>query len=387
MSQYQIQNNTYLLSPRNDSTDRIDVEVGDIHSKDFIPQTKIKRWDNEVNVSLRLLWEDLSTHCLEEDGVKFETDKLDCKFYDCKLVQDLPTNDGYEFEIILKERPVSSVILFSLSAKNAIFYYQPELTQKEIDEGCIRPDEVVGSYAVYHSGSPINYVGGKKYRTGKVGHIYRPKLVDAKGNCSWGHLNITDTFLTVTIDEDFLENATYPIKHAAGLTFGYTTKGGTYAGRGNLDFCGSWATATAGTINSITWYFKQYSANTPTIKCALYSRTGDITGSFVTGSNTPEWTLTAGWDNWKLFNCSSPPVLSAGDYWIIKWHRPTDVYVHFDSASAYKSGSKTIAWGDFPSTFSWSQTNRIYSCYATYAPFNASWARKNQTIGQGIYVS
>ena len=83
----------------------------------------------------------------------------------------------------------------NIKSKGLDFFYQPPLTQKEIDEGAFRPENVVGSYAVYASEQKTNYVGGKLYRTGKVGHIFRPKIIDSAGTEVWGKLNIDTEFL------------------------------------------------------------------------------------------------------------------------------------------------------------------------------------------------
>ena len=48
------------------------------------------------------------------------------------------------------EKPLSNVISLSIQSKGLKFYYQGPLTDKEKAEGIIRPEEVTGSYAVYH---------------------------------------------------------------------------------------------------------------------------------------------------------------------------------------------------------------------------------------------
>jgi len=172
---------------------------------------------------------------------------------------------AFELEVLLLEKPKKNKVEFTVETKGLKFYYQPELTQKEKDDGAFRPENVVGSYAVYHESKTNNiiypfdksgytldelnekvlseelvakinkktseveyYTQGKKYRVGKAFHIYRPKIVDSAGTEVWGDL-IVDTnkkVLTVEIPQEFLDNAVYPVRHAAGLTFGYTSAGG-----------------------------------------------------------------------------------------------------------------------------------------------------------------
>jgi len=53
---YQVQDNTFFATPKDDWKDRIEIELGDSKEPDKVyPQFKIMRWDNEVNCSVRLL--------------------------------------------------------------------------------------------------------------------------------------------------------------------------------------------------------------------------------------------------------------------------------------------------------------------------------------------
>ncbi len=186
------------------------------------------RWDNEVNASFRLLDDEPKTLITEGEKIKLIGAEKEVHFYDIVPCKEHPEG-AYEFEVILKEKPLTNKIEFTLETKGLDFFYQPEITQEEKDKGTVRPDNIVGSYAVYASENKINYIGGKKYKVGKIGHIFRPKIIDAKGAEVWGELNIDieKGLLTVIIPQDFLDKAVYPIRHVAGLTFGYTSAGGT----------------------------------------------------------------------------------------------------------------------------------------------------------------
>ena len=52
-----------------------------------------------------------------------------------------------------------------------------------------------------------------KYKTGKIGHIYRPQLIDAKLNTSWGswELRENNSVLRLIADKEWLAKATYPV--------------------------------------------------------------------------------------------------------------------------------------------------------------------------------
>jgi hypothetical protein len=109
------------------------------------------------------------------------------------------------------------------------FYFQPELTQREIDNGDIRPPNVVGSYAVYWKKS------NNQYKTGKFCHLYRWECTDADGKKVWCEpLKIDSNELIIGLPATWLLTAKYPVTiMGAGDTIGYTT-----AGQSNANFMG-----------------------------------------------------------------------------------------------------------------------------------------------------
>lgn len=200
---------------------KIEFEVGDAEQDDFFPQFKTKHWDNECNFSARLVAGQGAV--TEHDGkLAYDDGEQIARFYE----KDTGDEDGgFEFDVVLPKKPKSNVIRWTIQHKGLDFFYQPELTPKDIEEGAERPENVVGSYAVYHKTGRNNKVGGKEYRTGKAFHIYRPKAHDALNNEVWCDLNIDEVAceLTVTVPQDFLNSATYPV--VVDPTFGYTSAG------------------------------------------------------------------------------------------------------------------------------------------------------------------
>ena len=227
-------NNTYFAVPKDDPRDRIHLEVGDSKQSDFHPQMKIMRWDNEVNFSMRLVHSEKSPKVSKAGNkIKWQGDKTEAHFYDLPFSEELPEG-GHECEILIYEPVPDNRIEFTIKYKNLRFYYQDfDFTPEEIAEGAIlgsRPEHIKGSYAVYTATPKTNYEGGKLYRCNKVGHIPRPRLEDAVGKWCWGILNIEtidaeNAILRVAMPKDFADTAVYPIRHAAGATFGYTTGG------------------------------------------------------------------------------------------------------------------------------------------------------------------
>ncbi len=231
---------TFTNNLKTDPRNKIDVEIGDSKEPTFMPQIKTMRWDNEVNLSIRLVDNEIGAETVREvdDKIIWEKGNLSSDFY--------ALENGYEFEITLKEKPKTNIIEFSIEDKDVEFYPQipfpdqpdskfPDLqgkitktvTEVTGSEGgrIYRAEKVSGGYSIHTATPKINRVGGTLYRCGKVGSIYRPQLIDAKGQTVWGDLLVEHGILSVTAPWDFLNSATYPIRHAAGLTIGYTEVG------------------------------------------------------------------------------------------------------------------------------------------------------------------
>lgn len=316
-AKYQFVNNTFILTAKDDPRDRITVEIGDSKQPDtFYPQVKIQRWDNEVNASFRLKDDQPASEALSTSQEKIVWTKgtKEAHFYEVAPSEEHPEG-GYEFEIILKEKPTTNRIEFSLETKGLEFFYQPALTQQEIDEGAIRPENVVGSYAVYYTDCPANYVGAKLYRVGKAFHIFRPRIEDAVGNWVWGdlHADVQGGSLTVEIPQTFLDGAVYPVRHAAGLELGYHTEGATdYYRSADFGIMESYATklipSVDGIVDSITAYAK-YNSGSANIKAVLWDNT---TGNLITDGVGGVVALASSY-GWKTASYSTKPSVTT-DY-------------------------------------------------------------------------
>lgn len=235
----------YLFEEKADKKDRIEVEVGDEKDPNEVhPQVKIKRWDNEINASIRLIHDSIKGSVkVNDDGESITWSKKQGK-NEWKAVlyhRDDIDSGGFEFELHLPSRPPTDYIQFSLNTKGLVWYKQLPLTEVEreprwvtvteteaLDENgrvvASRPENVINSYAVYHTNKGIsNDSRGKDYKTGKAFHIYRPHVIDANGKETWGDLNIENNILTVSVDGTWLNDAEYPV--IVDPTFGYTSVG------------------------------------------------------------------------------------------------------------------------------------------------------------------
>ena len=297
-------------------TDR-EVEVGDSKQKEFYPQVKLMQWDNETNFSARLKTDITdATYKTVDNKIEWEdsTKKTKCRLYDVPTLSGCE-DGGFEFEVHLNEKPETNVIVFTLQYKGLDFFYQPELTEEEKKQGHIRPENIVGSYAVYHSTKQNDYskIGGKNYKTGKAFHIYRPWAEDSNGWRVWCDLRIIkrNNLMIITIPEDFYEKAVYPV--LIDPTFGYTTAGGSNSETNENQAQGSKFSITEnGTGTKLTAYVKLDS--TPgAFKGVIWN--DDTNKTVVTNGVGAGVSLTTSYA-WTDSSFSTSPNLSTGDYWL-----------------------------------------------------------------------
>lgn len=359
-SKYKKINNTFVKSLSDDVRDTFEIEVGDIKQKDFKPQVKFKRWDNEVNFSIRA-----AEH--RKCEVKKDGDKIRYITPDYELHQYEKEN-GFEFEWVIDKKPKSNIFKSTIQSKGLDFYYQGELSAEENEEGKFRPENIVGSYAVYTKERKLNFEGGKKYRSGKFGHIYRPKAIDDKGSEQWCDLNINDGLLTVTVPEEFLDTAVYPV--IIDPIIGYNIEGGTLATVNNTyhPFCSLYNTYSAVTGDKIIKFtaFLGKITNNVNVQVAAYS----ISGSPVSRLTSPvDIAVTSVSPQWFDSSAVSQTMTNGVEYNVAygNWQSsPNNVNIYFDDTSGSQS-SYHNATGALPAT--WSQQTTfisIISAYATY---------------------
>ena len=315
LADYDVSNET-LISKEKD----FETEVGDIKQPDFYPQVKVKRWENECNFSCRLIDTELGTPAVSYDKEKVVWSKgnLEAHFHNIGgfTEREASADEGvFKFDIILKSKPASNELQFSIQHKGLDFFYQPlELDAQEIADGCFRPPEACGSYAVYHKtmSGDFTKMGGKNYKAGQAFYLFRPKVSDADGKEEWGALNIDEAggILTVTIPQSFLDTATYPV--TVDPDFGYTTAGGASQSHENfIHFVDGVVGATGGTVDSITMSLSVTTA-AKNSKGGLWVHTS-ITdaGALVGGVETDAVNVPVQSQAWVQHDYSTKPSVSA----------------------------------------------------------------------------
>jgi hypothetical protein len=389
---YTKSHNTYFATPKDDPHNRIELEVGDSKQPDFFPQIKIMRWDNEVNFSIRLVHEEIVPKVSKVgDKIHWQGKTIEACLY------DFAEGEGsYEFEIILKEKPVNNKIEFTLNTKGLDFFYQPPLTEEvkvgdwdgrivsvtemdafDIDGNSLnhRPENVCGAYAVYASENKINYVGGKEYKCGQVGMIYRPKIIDLTGTGIWGILNIDKNagILNIEISQDFLDRAIYPI--TIDPTIGYTSAGDSVAAWNGYFMAAAKSTtdASGGVVSKIQCAAFDVMGNSY-VKMAIYDATPTnlIANSYpgailVTRTSTSKPTQDS---EWTSSTNVSATLAALTAYWLAFATQDSTVYIFYNSAPNGSCKYASIDYTLFPPNTAPSSTNytAILSVYATYTP-------------------
>lgn len=396
-SKYQLIGTALKTIPKADPKDRIVVTVGSDEvllggAGEFEPSVKISRWDE---VSMKLTPKGLDKIAsknkkvsFEGNKIKYETPKVDYKMYDLPANKELEEG-GYEYEVILKEKPVSNVVEFDIETQGLDFFYQPPLNEifkigddngriVSVDENwaldkdgemvAYRPENVVGSYEVFASENKTNWEGGKKYKIGKVGHIYRPKIVDSVGTEIWGQLSIDKEkgILTVTIPQEFLNRAVYPVRHAAGLTFGYTGEGGSVYSYGNNYAAIALGTPADGNgnVSKISAYAKKFTKAVTGKAVIWLASSGEVITNGVGGTvYINDTTL-----SWRDMTYSTQPAVTNGiNYYVGVVMNGSGGSWAWTSGSAgtggYDSGNNYTT----PETLSISGNTTKNSIYATYA--------------------
>ena len=250
-------NNTLRRVVKDAPERRIELEVGDAKEPDFKPQFKTQFFNNEYNVSVRAQEHPDAVVTTQGNQIRYETPDYTVIQYE---KPDAGDEGGFELEWELPAGSTLNELPFTLRYKgNVKFYYQGELTEEEIAQGAQRPENVVGSYAVYID-KANHRVGGNNYATGKIEHIYRPKAWDEAGNETWCELVIpeggeaeTNIECKVVVPPEWLAKAVGKV--IVDPTFGYTSAGASSStATGTWVWGNKYSAPEAGTLTSISSY-------------------------------------------------------------------------------------------------------------------------------------
>lgn len=155
-------------------------------------------------------------------------------------------------------------------------------------------------------------------------------------------------------------------------TFGNTDKEANAIAAGTGFMRGSkfqYTGPTGGSVQSITVYIKQYPGKTPNVKCAIYT---DNVGSPLSKlTDTEEWTVTSGYDDWKTFTATTNPSLTHNAYYWLFIKESDTLYFYRGTGASNQYGYNTLSRSYascYPSTFpACSKAALKVSIYCTYS--------------------
>lgn len=320
------------VNPYTDKVDRLEVEGASVLQdggrisaqlmKDR-PEVILSKWDDAAGLSIKYdKIQAKGSRALLTDRMEWKGAKEELHAYPLGATEQME-DGGFEVEVYLKQKPDTNTFDFTLAGTEELdFFYQAPLTQTEIDLGASQPANVVGSYAVYHKSLKNHQVGDTNYSTGKLFHIFRPKAVDADGNEVWAQLSYDDAgTLTVTVPQDFLDNANYPVR--VDPTFGVTSVGastGTWGSGGTGCSEAASKITTSGAITNgfeISAYMSSLGIAGSGFRTAIWNDSAGSPGTLVASSSyliyQIQATSTAQWME------TSVPTISLNastDYWI-----------------------------------------------------------------------
>jgi hypothetical protein len=186
---------------------------GELPNDKFVPSVRATKFNGEAFVEIKPKGVTINAEKeVSANGkITIEAQGRKHRFYPL-------SEDSLEYEVEFPSRPSGNTIQFTLSKSPNVSYAKQILSQEAIDRGDTysRPD-AEGSYAFF-----IDKIDNQ-YESGKVAHIWRPKLIDNLGAESWCDMDIQGNTLTITMDSDFLDNAAYPV--ILDPILGYSSQG------------------------------------------------------------------------------------------------------------------------------------------------------------------
>lgn len=292
------------------------------------------------------------------------------------------TDNRFDVDFTLNADPGTNIFTYKIAgAEEFDFLYQSQSYCDNPEIEC--PDDVIGSYAIYHKekGDNCPNCGTSNYGAGKIAHIYRPKAIDDAGNETWAVLNYAGGLLTVEVPQAFLDSATYPV--TVDPTLGFTTIGGS-----NSNLCTSApvysrqgdpsTTSGGGTLTSISVALSLNLGGPETLDVRVFvnqefSVSATSHGQIATAETTDLSVTTT--TTWYTINLASE-VINANTSYImnitcdgsdltsgnVRLHRDSGSQGYFETFASYGAAAES-PWTDNSDLFG------PKSIYATYVGF------------------
>lgn len=322
-----------------DDDEDAEVIVGDrADPRRFSATVEIRRHDDRDGVRLRLLGAQSSQWNRIDDGREGVTEYQTAAEHGQTAVIYQQPSGRLEFGVDLPSKPEHNRWRFKLldHERYSVCYQAPEVGELDTDDLGERgyrferrpgdglrgwqPEDVVGSYAIYSDKR------NNRFRTGKIGHVYRPRIVGADGKAYWCEIEYLDDVgvFEVMAPRSVLNRVTYPAFLDPNL--GYTSIGANSYNYGNFSgyqvVVGSFTAGEAGDLQDVFIYGS--SPNNAENRGLVYQNDGPggdpgtliVQGDPQNFSNTNSWqqgvlssgSLADGQTIWVGMHIGNPPV-------------------------------------------------------------------------------
>jgi len=369
-----------------------DISIADIElipekTYEIREQVKQKQVGNVVEVEMP--WKGEKGLTIKKDlGERTAKERIDDKRKQQALIEEVDYGDGgIKFDLILNEKPDTNVFCQQIEGwEEYNFYRQPPLweeqgldaptetcTDTECDtdgDGIIdseRPLEIVNGYVIYHKEKRDHIVGQTNYETGKFGDIPYPEIWELEDESTKHRaesFDITDGEMCVTVSEDWLKKAKYPVR--IDPTFGYTTVGGTEFSflNANQLFGLKGTPTSSGDVSKITAYTRVASGTTnakgvlvnPSSLLIITNGVSDSSG--VTGTSGA----------WRDFTYTTEPSVVGSTEYAVSIIPDGNLRIWYDDLGgtpAYKDNTNSYSSPTDPTDAVFNSVATI-SIYATY---------------------
>jgi len=351
------------------------IKIGGTCEK-FVPNINASMWDDEA-------W--LNINCpvsIDAEKETFKDGKIEIGVKDEKH-RFFKVDDKLEYEIEYSKRPADQVAFDLTFPEGMRFVKQKTVYEDWLDEqarnpgnpnnltwpqyrdAAHRPENVVGSFAIFWKKK------NNKYKSGKWGHIYRIGLKDAGGKTAWAESDIipidkTHARLVATMPTEFFDDAHYPV--TLDPILGNNVQGASNWGYNNIkDTIWDVTDGSGGAINTYYCQLESVAANTD-VKMGVYDC--EQVAYDPKDEALLEQALIQNVSIGENSVAGGSTVLSASTYYNIAWipeSSDTDVYYDSDGNCGYYTSGRT--YGDeLSNPYSGSSTihNRHYTIWVDY---------------------
>ena len=279
--------------------------------------------------------------------------------------------DRFEYDVVLLKEPESNVISITLDFPEGLSFYR-QYSEQELGKAAEKySPEVFDSYAVYWKER------NGPFKTGKFCHIYRPLIHDALKHTIWGAMDITGHILRITIPEDWLADAVYPV--VVDPIVGTQTRGAFntiqwWYGEDTVDFyfdvkmgLTRFTAATPITGACTSYIYSSYN-NESGGQAALYSNSGSNPSTRLS-RNEQVVSLQRSTPAWVPSTFTLPGTISQGSYFWFGYNARDYFETWYDRASVFR-WMDTEGLSGVPTTFNYPYqpdvTDVLMSAYFSY---------------------